>query len=208
MAPSNTWIVVIPLLKSLTVPALFAWKVWLSFPNTAVSASVPSSTFTTVIESEKLPAVAVTITAVLLPKLAFVNVLVSPLPVRVTDGEVVNVVEFDMFCLFAVNVIDAGLNVALFLASSNIWLEADKVTAWALSPSSPVSPFTDLLKVYTDVNVNPPAVIVKVAVPLEADTAVGVNTLWFDTVEAAKVIPVVLTETSYVLVPAPPPEAA
>ena len=56
----------------------------------------------------------------LLPKLAFVNVLVSPLPVRVTDGEVVNVVEFDMFCLFAVNVIDAGLNVALFLASSNI----------------------------------------------------------------------------------------
>ena len=77
-----------------------------------------------------------------------------------------------------------------------------------MSPSSPVSPFTDLLKVYTDVNVNPPAVIVKVAVPLEADTAVGVNTLWFDTVEAAKVIPVVLTETSYVLVPAPPPEAA
>ena len=85
-----------------------------------VSASVPSSTFTIVISSEKLPAVAVIVTAVLFPKLAFVNVLVSPLPVRVTDGEVVNVVEFDIFCLFAVSVIEEGLKVALLLANSNI----------------------------------------------------------------------------------------
>ena len=59
-------------------------------------------------------------TAVLLPKLAFVNVLVSPLPVKVTEGEVLNVVEFDIFCLFAVSVIEEGVKVALFLGSSNI----------------------------------------------------------------------------------------
>ena len=59
-------------------------------------------------------------TAVLLPKLAFVNVLVSPLPVKVTEGEVLNVVEFDIFCLFAVSVIEDGVKVALFLGSSNI----------------------------------------------------------------------------------------
>ena len=139
MAPSNTCIVVVPPLKSLTVPALFAWKVWLSLPKTATSASVPSSTFTIVIESEKLPAVAVTVTAVLLPKLAFVNVLVSPLPVNVTEGEVLNVVEFDIFCLFAVSVIEDGLKAALFLANSNIWLDAVSFTAWASLPSIPVS---------------------------------------------------------------------
>ena len=140
VAPSNTWIVVVPSLKSLTVPALFAWKVWLSLPKTATSASVPSSTFTIVIESEKLPAVAVTVTAVLFPKSELLNVLVSPLPPRLIPvGVVANVVEFDIFCLFAVSVIEDGVKVALFLGSSNIWLDAVSFNAWASLPSIPVN---------------------------------------------------------------------
>jgi hypothetical protein len=52
--------------------------------------------------------VAVIITAVLLPMFAFVSTLVSPLPVSVTEGLVVNVTAFDKLCLVAVSVISLG----------------------------------------------------------------------------------------------------
>ena len=60
-------------------------------------------------ESDIPPALAVIVTELLLPKLPELSVLVSPLPPKVTLGDVVKVVALPIFCLLEVSVIEAGV---------------------------------------------------------------------------------------------------
>ena len=122
--------------------ALPAWgeacvTLWDSFDNKTVNPSLPSVNLTIVILSEIESAVAVIVTEVLLPKLAEVNVAVSPLPPNVTLGDELNDVALDMFCLFAVNVIVVGVIEPSLVI--NDWASADSLIDFALEPSLPLS---------------------------------------------------------------------
>ena len=75
----------------------------------------------------------------LLPKLPEVNVLVSPLPPKVTLGDVVNVAALAMFCLFAVNVIEAGVTVPSWSILKDCAVEFNDMFC-AFAPSLPAAP--------------------------------------------------------------------
>ena len=80
-----------------------------------------------------LVTVAVTTTdALLLPMFAFDNTLVSPLPVRVTLGLVVNTGEADKLCLVAVNVISFGLCSTPLELAKNAPASASSITSYKL----------------------------------------------------------------------------
>ena len=131
-------------------PFSLATNVWLSFdifttypsipslPSEPSVPSVPSITFTRVIVSLKLPAVIVTFITLLFVKLLTDKILEFPLPLNVTLGLVLQVIESLKFCCNAVNVTaEVSLGVLLLLKAIACLL-ADNDNSLASSPVLPI----------------------------------------------------------------------
>ena len=113
--------------------------------------------------SEVADTVAVIVTAVLLPILALLRALVSPLPVKVTEGLLENVTAFVKLCLVAVSAIELGLWIVPELFALNILESASSITSYRLLGITVVAfaePWNPEYKVFT--LLFPPVVVVNV----------------------------------------------